>query len=303
MTGVVIWLSGCSSVGKTTIIDHLIPFLSRSFLRVGIDHFLPMLPPSLVRLPRGAAVPLWWRGFQPPSGQCDGIEWTPRGDDPTALQVRVGCAGEKFLRGYYSSLAALAGTGNNLIVDDVFFFDPGPFRNEILALHRALFPRERLLMIRVFAPLEVVEKRESARGDRVVGQARGHHAFCHVGVDQYDLDFDVSQEGCSEGIAREIAATVNRRWPVAIDHLKASISTLRTVYNIRSLGKKLTTSGSLTKEGVLFRCAFPKGVGPDDMSHDLQVLKETFKIKTVRTTCSQINFPPHDHSWKHRSST
>ncbi|MET2832724.1 phosphotransferase-like protein [Mesorhizobium shangrilense] len=63
------------------------------------------------------------------------------------------------------AIAAMAGQGNNLIVDDVLCHGEMPEYLELLAdfdLH----------LIGVFAPLEVLEAREVQRADRLPGLAR-----------------------------------------------------------------------------------------------------------------------------------
>ena len=229
--GLIIWLNGCSSVGKGMIIQNLIPLLkpSRNFFHIGIDHFLPMFPSDLVGLPQSSSVPTWWRDSKTSPGECEGIYWIRCAEDPPVFQIRVGSEGKKFFRGYFGAISALAKEGNNIIVDDVLFMELVSFRDEVLALHRVLFPRENLLMVRLSASLEVVEKRERERGDRVIGQARGHFSNCHVGV-EYDLEFDVSEDGCSNRIAREISDAATKRWPaVKINLSKVPVSALHVV--------------------------------------------------------------------------
>ena len=63
-----------------------------------------------------------------------------------------------------------------------------------------------MLFIGVRCPLAVLEQRERARGDRLVGHARGHAHLVHAhGL--YDLEVDTSVAGpeeCAEQILRHL---------------------------------------------------------------------------------------------------
>ena len=78
----------------------------------------------------------------------------------------------------------MAAQGNDLIVDDVFW--NGEDRE-----YRRLLQGHRLHFVGLFAPLEVIEAREQARGDRTPGLARWQHPRVHQGVD-YDVTIDMT---------------------------------------------------------------------------------------------------------------
>jgi chloramphenicol 3-O phosphotransferase len=70
------------------------------------------------------------------------------------------------------AVAAMAAQGNNLIVDEVMI---GGKEKE----YRALLSRFDTRFVGLFAPLDVLEAREHARGDRETGLARWQYERVH----------------------------------------------------------------------------------------------------------------------------
>jgi chloramphenicol 3-O phosphotransferase len=105
-------------------------------------------------------------------------------DGKPQIVHETGPAGRRLLRGMRLSVAALAGAGNDLIVDDVIL-DGG------LSEYEALLAGIRFLKVGVFAPLAVLEDREMKRGDRAIGLARWQFSRVHAGA-HYDLEVDSS---------------------------------------------------------------------------------------------------------------
>jgi chloramphenicol 3-O phosphotransferase len=94
------------------------------------------------------------------------------------------------LRGMRQAMAALARQGNNLIVDDVMLDNDA-------AEYAEAFAGLRVHWVGVFAPLEVLEERERARGDRDLGLSRWLSRHMHKGI-AYDLELDTSQASPAE---------------------------------------------------------------------------------------------------------
>lgn len=90
---------------------------------------------------------------------------------------------DKFLTGYYGSLAAYANAGNTLVVDHVIEDQRG-FEELMTALKGF-----QVFLVGLNCPLETLERRERKRGDRKIGDARRDivrvHSFC-----VYDLEVD-----------------------------------------------------------------------------------------------------------------
>lgn len=116
--------------------------------------------------------------------------------------------------GYHRMLAGMASVGNDVVGDHVL---NEPWR--ITDLLRVLDGIPTVL-VHVTASLEELERREQARGDRVVGTARAQaeivfaHGDCDMWVDTTELT--------SEAAAARVAALVDS-WPArtAFDRLRA----------------------------------------------------------------------------------
>ncbi len=91
----------------------------------------------------------------------------------------------RIMKGMRHAIAAMAGQGNDLIVDDVML-DAGEARQ-----YRALLSRFDLRIVGLFAPLDVPEERERARGDREIGLARWQYDRVHRGQ-AYDLELETT---------------------------------------------------------------------------------------------------------------
>ena len=113
-----------------------------------MDTFLDMLPEKLLTHPDG----LFFEEAQ--------------NNGKSVIAVRSGPTLERVMRGMRHAVAAMAAQGNNLIVD-VVMIRPG-----IVQEYRDLLQPFDLRLVGLFAPLEVLEARERARGDREVGLAK-----------------------------------------------------------------------------------------------------------------------------------
>jgi chloramphenicol 3-O phosphotransferase len=82
------------------------------------------------------------------------------------------------------AIAAMAGQGNDLIVDDVLLGSASAEYAEILSNFE-------VFMVGVFAPLDVLEARERNRDDRLIGLARWQYNRVHKDMN-YDLEIDTS---------------------------------------------------------------------------------------------------------------
>jgi chloramphenicol 3-O phosphotransferase len=87
------------------------------------------------------------------------------------------------------------GAGNNLIVDEVMI------GSDKVREYRALLSGFDVRFIGLFAPLAVLEARERARGDRVLGLARWQFYRVHRDV-VYDLEIDASVASPLENAGR-----------------------------------------------------------------------------------------------------
>ena len=116
---------------------------------------------------------------------------------PTIV-IRTGPVMARAMRGMRHAIAAMAAQQNDLIVDDVML-DAAEAEE-----YRALLTHTQLRFVGLFAPLNVIEARERARGDRQIGLARWQFERVHQGQ-RYDLEIETSGSTPS-GNAQQICA-------------------------------------------------------------------------------------------------
>jgi chloramphenicol 3-O phosphotransferase len=162
----IILLNGAGSAGKSSIAKALQAIAKEPFLHVQMDAFLDMLPEGYTNRPDGF------------------IFNSVDGNGEPQIIIIPGPVGERAMRGMRHAIAALAREGNNLIVDDVILGNQ-------MAEYAALLADFELLAVGVYAPLDVLEARERARGDRMIGLARWQFDRVHAGI-VYDLEVDTS---------------------------------------------------------------------------------------------------------------
>lgn len=169
MTGrpLVILLNGPGSAGKTSLAKALQTIAARPMLHVQMDDFLAMLPEAYMDHAAGLRFEVL------------------REDGRPSVRVHSGPVAERALAGMRRAVAALAGAGNDLIVDEVMLGDE-------LADYRRLLAGVELRVVGVRARLEVLEAREALRGDRAIGLSRWQHQRVHAGR-TYDLEIDTSE--------------------------------------------------------------------------------------------------------------
>jgi chloramphenicol 3-O phosphotransferase len=175
----IILLNGAGSVGKSLIAKALQKITAAPFLHVEMDAFINMMPER------------YW-------DHPDGLTFeTVQQDGMPSVIIHSGPVAERTFRGMRRAIAAMAQAGNNLVVDDVLLGDE-------LAEYRDLLADFTFHVVGVFAPLDVLEARERARGDRLIGLARWQYEHVHMGK-RYDLQLDAgtaTPEECAERIKR-----------------------------------------------------------------------------------------------------
>lgn len=173
----VIILNGVSSVGKTTLAKAIQRAAATDFLHVSMDAFIAMVPDNR------EADPDWFpvEQAQTPGGPLTRISSGPRG---MAL-----------LEGMRTTIAQLANSGFDVIVDEVC-------KADIVADFRAQLADHALHLVKVTADLSIMEQRERERGDRLIGLAREQAMHLHEGI-AYDQEIDTgahSPEDCARQI-------------------------------------------------------------------------------------------------------
>ena len=167
-SGRIILLNGASSAGKSTLARALQAQLETPFWHWSIDHWLAA---GVLPRERLAAGEFDWQAMRP-----------------------------AFFDGFHRSLPALAGAGNDLIVEHIV--ETAEWMHRLVEL---LAPFD-VFYVGVRCALPELERRELARGDRRVGSAREDDASTH-GFGEYDAEVDAA-----DAPAEQLAAEVVRAW-------------------------------------------------------------------------------------------
>jgi chloramphenicol 3-O phosphotransferase len=170
MAGVCIVLNGASSSGKTSIALALRDRWPGPLQISGIDTFLLCQSES----------------FFGDGSPAPGFAWIPAVvAGMPAFDVVAGPLGTALLRTAQVFWRACADEGLDQVVDDVWLTE-----DQALGF-KSLMAGAHVLWVGVTCPLEVIEQRERDRGDRRVGQARGHAHLVHRWTG-YDVEVDTS---------------------------------------------------------------------------------------------------------------
>jgi len=169
----VIVLNGTGSVGKTSTAKALQLLAKEPLLHVQMDAFLEMLPPAM---------------FGHPDGYI--FERTQEDGYPSVM-IHSGPVFARLMGGMRHAVCAMAEQGNNLVIDDVMF--GGGEADE----YRRLLKKFDFRLVGLFAPLDVLERRERERGDREIGLARWQYRRVHAGI-RYDLEVDMAARSPTE---------------------------------------------------------------------------------------------------------
>lgn len=176
MTAKIVLLNGVGSAGKSSIARALQGMTIEPYLHVEMDAFLGMLPEALQENMPGFAYKTDWEHGKP------------------SVAIEAGPVGRRAMQGMRHAIAAMARQGNNLIVDDAML-------DAEMAHYLELLSDFAVFSVGVFAPLDVLEARESARADRLPGLARWQFERVHKGV-AYDLEVDTSLFSAQECAVR-----------------------------------------------------------------------------------------------------
>lgn len=176
--GTVVVLNGPSSSGKSSLARALQARWRGILLDGGLDRHLGMLPRTYL-----------------------GTRWTEvyrytYDADGRVVAIRVGPAGARLHRAMHRSVAALARSGCDVVVDHVLLE-----RCWALDLVRALEGVPTVL-VGVRLPAEVLAQREADRADRTLGQALAQLAAVHA-HGGYDVEVDTSvldPDGAAEAV-------------------------------------------------------------------------------------------------------
>lgn len=188
----IIYLNGPSSSGKTTLAKALQHVFEAPFLHVSIDKIIGWMPEKIND---------WTGGIAPL-----GYSWK-EGTDPSGNPIQefqMGPFAEKIAKTFQQVTLTLAEMGHDLIIDDV------PFGKNQVEEWKELLKRFNVLWVGVNAPLPILEQREKARGNRIIGSARGQFYKVHVDA-TYDLTIDTHHATLAENIERIKSSIAERK--------------------------------------------------------------------------------------------
>ena len=178
--GLVIFLNGTSSSGKSSIAAELLRILDEPYFHMPVDAFHAMR--SRVEIPPD----------------------------------QLGTVLHRTWQGYHRAVAGRAAAGNNVVMDHLL---SAAWR---LTDCLSLFEPQDVVLVGVHCPLEELERRERARGDRPAGLAGRQLEQVHAhGV--YDVECDTGLSTPLE-CARRIKDFLRERTaPTAFEKLRAAL--------------------------------------------------------------------------------
>jgi chloramphenicol 3-O phosphotransferase len=187
--GQIVVLNGTSSSGKTSTakaFQELRSAAGECWVVIAIDDFMPKIPK------RWVAVGAWAGSFA-----ADGIRLDHTGD---GASFHIGEQGQRVIRGYRRSVGEFGRAGVNVIVDDVTL-EEHEWRD-----WRAALDGLPAVFVALRCDVNVATEREAARGDRVIGLARGQIDAVHR-FPSYDLELDSTSTSIEE-LARQLDSFV-----------------------------------------------------------------------------------------------
>ena len=191
----VILVNGPSSAGKSTLCRNLQGALAQPYLVIGFDDFVFTTPP---RYYRGADT-----AYQEEQDEftAAGVRMvrTSADGEPPAVTAVFGPVFRRLIDGMAPAVRALVDAGSSVIFDHVLH------DQDMYDSAQRAFVGLDVFTVGVTCPLDVLEQREAARGDRVIGRARGLAAVVH-GFADYDVVVDTGRDDPGSCVRQVIAA-------------------------------------------------------------------------------------------------
>ena len=173
--GKIILINGASSAGKSTLAAAVRDQLPETFLRFSFDLFIDSY--ALPKVEKSE-----WQRIRP-----------------------------AVFAGYHRCWPALAGAGNNLVIDHII--EEQEWRDDLLDLLTGFD----VFCVGLHCSLEELERRELARGDRGAGDARRDFESVHKFM-IYDLELN-SEEALENNVRLLVNAWQKRARPSAFDKM------------------------------------------------------------------------------------
>jgi len=192
-------VNGPSSAGKSTLCRALQAAIAEPYLVVGFDDFIFMSAP---RYYRGADTARQGEFDAFTALGAELVTTSPPGAPPS-VTARFGPVFRRILASMAPAVRALVDGGNAVIFDHVL-------HDEVMHQScRSAFAGLDVLSVGVTCPVEILEQRERARGDRVLGRARGLAEVVHSFM-SYDVTVDTGAMSTPQCVAAVLHALESR---------------------------------------------------------------------------------------------
>lgn len=174
MTSKTIFLNGCSSAGKSSIVKVIQHLSSEPWLTMGIDTFIDAMPSKYI-------------GFGEKSEQGICFIHEPKEEGKPVTSIRSGPVFKKVNQSIPKVIKLLVDDGHNIIIDEVIL------NEEWLKNYVDNLRNYNVYFVEVKCNLNSMEEREFLRGDRVLSLARWQSKVYNLSSNHYDLIIDTVQ--------------------------------------------------------------------------------------------------------------
>lgn len=180
----IIILNGASSSGKTSIAKQIQQQSKEPYLWTGLDHVIFMLPDKMND----------YKGTLTPHA---GFGWKRRQDKEGRVlnDLIPGAYGKHVYELMFAQVKLFADLGHHVIVDQVSLAN-GDYQKWCQQLSQ-----HDVFIVGVKADIEELERRECARGDRIIGGTRAQTEHVHDGF-EYDLVLNTTNVSAEEAAKR-----------------------------------------------------------------------------------------------------
>ena len=169
----IIFLNGCSSAGKTSLVKAIQHLSEEPWLTSGVDVSFATMPAKY--LPGGKKA-------------SEGINFVPGMDQEgfPIMRVESGDYGKKFVQSVHKVVKQLVDDGHNLIIDEAIW------EKKDLENYASVLKNHQVCWVKVNCELSLIEEREILRGDRSLGLARTRFLKMKDLDWNFDLQVDTS---------------------------------------------------------------------------------------------------------------
>ena len=219
--GEIILINSTTCAGKTTLTREVQKLSQKPYLATDYDTFIGMMASKYVMLHESILQP------QHHPYATTSNEWTREGFEvqlkvanPKTYRLMMGKAAWNIIRGMTHSYAALAKTGNNLVLGDII-------TEQLLPEYCVAFQGLKVYFVGVDCSLQELERREDVMPNRTVGCARGQIEQVHV-PGEYDMWVNTEKNNptvCAQQILDFVAKNPPKVFATLVDRYKDKIAT------------------------------------------------------------------------------